>query len=171
MSIRFQFSNDTFSHTTASCDSLGIHYQINKSLRNYPFRHTNKIVEVSRRDSKTHPYTAAVAKLEYNAYLEDRIGYYGYGIYNWHSMASFAKKDRTPFRMYALPLSLHWNTNHLTFSSVETIDQEHFLGPIISSISGRRHGASSMSVLLTLFIMYSNSSFIPYQAIRYRRQE
>jgi hypothetical protein len=170
MYIRFQFSNDTFSHTTASCDSLGIHYQMNKCLRNYPFRHMNKIVEVSRRDRKTHPYTAAVAKLEYNAYLEDKIGYYDYGIYNWHPMVSFAKKDRNPFRMYALHFYLHWKANYLTVSSVKTLDRGHFMGPIVSSISGRRHGASSMSVLFTFchvwqLIVYPSSSYT-IQAIR-----
>jgi hypothetical protein len=88
MSIHIQLSNNSLRDTTASCDSLGIHYEI--------FVNEENSVCVQKWDSKTNS-NVLVGELRFYAVDQDEIRLPGDA--QWRPMVDFFKKDKNMFLM------------------------------------------------------------------------
>ncbi|PVF94967.1 hypothetical protein CPB86DRAFT_764797 [Serendipita vermifera] len=85
MSINIVFSNNSVRNTTASCESLGIHYDVSKEYG---------IISVHRWESGNHR-KVAVGDIQYLFFRRDRIHLGGES--EWKVMGEFLRRSRNPF--------------------------------------------------------------------------
>jgi hypothetical protein len=95
MSFNILFSNNSVRNTTASCDSLGIHYDVFKE---------HGIVNVRRWEGGIPNSSVPVGEIEYHFFRRDRIHLAGDS--EWRIVGEFLKRSRNPFSSYVLSLLL-----------------------------------------------------------------
>ncbi|PVF94965.1 hypothetical protein CPB86DRAFT_788542 [Serendipita vermifera] len=81
MSIHIKFSNNSLRNTTASCDSLGIHYEISTTQ--------DRVIHVHKWDSKNDQYVP-VGELKFYVFKQDEIRMPGET--EWRPMIDIFKK-------------------------------------------------------------------------------
>ncbi|PVF94968.1 hypothetical protein CPB86DRAFT_788550 [Serendipita vermifera] len=85
MSINIQLANNSLKNTTASCDSLGIHYEIEKE---------QGIVSVKKWDRQGNR-NVPVGDIQYLIFGHDKIHMSGED--EWNRMSHFLKRSSKPF--------------------------------------------------------------------------
>ncbi|CAG8782336.1 17241_t:CDS:2, partial [Acaulospora colombiana] len=89
MSIHIQFSNNSMRNTTASCDSLGIHYEITTT--------DDRVIHVHKWDKKSH-VNVLVGEMKFYVFKKDEIRLPGDA--EWRPMVDLYRKASSFFVMY-----------------------------------------------------------------------
>jgi hypothetical protein len=92
MSINIQFTNNSLKRTTASCDSLGIHYEIDKE---------HGIVSVKKWD-RAGNRNMPVGDIQYLFFHRDKVHFPNND--DWMPMSQFLKRSSNPLSTYVLLL-------------------------------------------------------------------
>jgi hypothetical protein len=77
------------SNTSASCDSLGIHYEVSKE---------HGIISVSRWEGGDANRSVPVGDIQYHLFHRDKVRLPGDS--EWKVMGEFLKRTRNPFSSY-----------------------------------------------------------------------